>query len=61
MSQPAEGVESDLVDLTGVPLADLPTHDQTALRPVLTRIARRLRDHDVYGTDYQQGGGSSLD
>lgn len=44
MSQPIPDVESDLVDLTEVTLADLPGYDDQLLSPTMRRLLQRVDD-----------------
>lgn len=52
MTQPTAGIESDLIDLAEVTLADLPTYDEEALAPTLRRLLARIDDPDSITTGY---------
>lgn len=52
MSQPAADIESDLIDLTEVTLADLPTYDEQVLAPIMRRLLRRIDDPDSITSGY---------
>lgn len=60
MGQPADDIESDLVDLSEATLADLPDYEEEALAPVARRVARRLdnTEGNISGFD---GSGSRHD
>lgn len=45
-------IESDLIDLSEVPLADLPRYDEPALAPVIRRLLRRIDDPDSITSGY---------
>jgi len=45
-------LESDLIDLAEVPLADLPWYDERALAPVLRRLLRRIDNPDSITSGY---------
>lgn len=60
MGQPAEDIESDLVDLSEATLADLPNYEEEALAPVTRRVARRLDDPEGNTSGFD-GSGSRLD
>lgn len=52
MSHPTPDIDSDLVDLTEVSLADLPTYDDPLLSPTMRRLLRRIDDPDSITSGY---------
>lgn len=52
MSQSTADIESDLIDLTRVTLAELPSYDEQSLAPVIRRLLRRIDDPDSITTGY---------
>lgn len=52
MTQPTAGIESDLIDLAEVALADLPTYDEETLAPTMRRLLSRIDDPDSITTGY---------
>lgn len=45
-------IESDLVDLTEVTLADLPTYDDDVLAPTIRRLLQRIDDTESITSGY---------
>jgi hypothetical protein len=45
-------LESDLVDLTEVTLAELPTYDDDILAPTMQRLLQRIDDHESITSGY---------
>jgi FXSXX-COOH protein len=52
VSNPPADIESDLIDLTEVTLADLPTYDERVLAPALRRLLRRIDQPDSSVSSY---------
>lgn len=52
MSQPNPDIDSDLVDLTEVTLADLPTYDDQLLSPTMRRLLQRIDDPESITSGY---------
>lgn len=52
MSQPNPDIESDLVDLTEVTLADLPAYDDQLLSPTMRRLLQRIDDPESITSGY---------
>lgn len=52
VSQAPADLESELIDLAEVTLADLPTYDQEALAPALYRLLRRVDDPESITSGY---------
>ncbi|MEH1031446.1 hypothetical protein ACWD6L_04840 [Micromonospora profundi] len=52
MSRSIDDIESDLVDLTEVTLADLPTYDERILAPPMRRLLRRIDDPESITSGY---------
>lgn len=53
MNQPNAGeVVSQLVDLTGVLLDELPTYDRATLAPTMEKLLRRVDDPDSITSGY---------
>lgn len=50
--RPTAEIESDLVDLSEVSLADLPALDQQALEPVMGRLLQRVDDPETNVAGY---------
>ena len=47
MTQPTAGIESDLIDLAEVALADLPTYHEETLAPTMRRLLSRIDVEDL--------------
>ena len=52
MTPSTPDIESDLINLSEVPLADLPRYDEPALAPALRRLLRRIDDPDSITSGY---------
>ncbi|WP_433788451.1 hypothetical protein [Actinoplanes sp. CA-252034] len=52
MSRSIDDIESDLVDLTEVTLADLPTYDERILAPTMRRLLQRIDDPESITSGY---------
>jgi hypothetical protein len=52
MSHPTPDIESDLVDLTEVSLADLPAYDDHLLFPTMRRLLQRIDDPESVTSGY---------
>lgn len=52
VTPPTAGIESDLINLAEVTLADLPAYDEEALEPTLRRLLARIDDPESITTGY---------
>lgn len=52
MGQSIDDLESDMVDLTEVTLADLPTCDERILAPTMRRLLQRIDDPEGITSGY---------
>jgi FXSXX-COOH protein len=52
VNQSPPDIESDLIDLGEVPLAELPSYDEPSLAPVIRRLLRRIDDPTSITTGY---------
>ena len=52
VSRSIDDIESDLIDLTEVTLADLPTYDERILAPTIRRLLRRIDDPESITSGY---------